>query len=119
MHFLRLQYSYQITGISSYRYFPSGYTVKNMAIQVISRDSGLMISTMRGIEEKAPLIPVNGISRHWIEKYLRRKRDLLLEALSKDYAPKCRKRETWYGRKCADYCEVNEICTTIDGKEGK
>ena len=92
---------------------PSGYTVKNMAIQVISRDGGLTVSTMRGIKEKAPLIPVNGISSHWIQKYLTRKKELLHEALEKDYAPKCRKRETWYGRKCNGYCEVSEVCISI------
>lgn len=92
---------------------PSGYTVKNMAVQVISRDGGLMVSAMRGIEEKAPLVPVHGISSHWIKKYLGRKRSLLFQALEKDYAPKCRKRENWNGRKCAGYCEVSEICATI------
>lgn len=92
---------------------PSGYTVKNMAVQVISRDSGLLVSTKRGIEEKAPLIPVNGISKHWIDKYLRRKRELLFEAIKKDYAPKCRKRDTWFGRKCAGICEVAEICNSL------
>ncbi len=96
---------------------PEGYTVKNMAVQVISRDGGLMVSAMRGIEEKAPLVPVNGISGHWIRKYLGRKRELLLSALDKDYAPKCRRRETWEGRKCVKYCEVSEICTALKEKE--
>ena len=99
---------------------PRGYSVKSMAVQVISRDSGLMVSTMRGIEEKAPLIPINGISSHWIKKYLKRKKEMLLDALKNGYAPKCRARETWNGRKCNGYCEVSEICLTLDRKgEGR
>jgi len=96
---------------------PEGYAVKNMAVQVISRDSGLMVSAMRGIEEKAPLVPVNGISKNWVRKYLARKKDMLLEALDKNHAPMCRKRETWSGRKCAGYCEVSEICATLNEDE--
>lgn len=93
---------------------PSGYTVKKMAVQAISRDSGLMVSIKRGIEENAPLIPINGISSHWVNKYLNRKKELLLEALEKDYAPPCRKRETWQGKKCKDYCDVVEHCINLD-----
>jgi hypothetical protein len=96
---------------------PNGYTVKNMAVQVISRDAGLMVSAMRHIEEKAPLIPVNGISKHWIDRYLRRKRDLLFGALEQDYSPLCRKRDRWYGRKCINYCDVSEACQQIEGWE--
>jgi len=76
-----------------------------------------MVSAMRGIEEKAPLLPVNGTSKHWVRKYLARKKDILLEALDKNHAPMCRKRERWFGRKCAGYCEVSEICAGIDSKE--
>jgi hypothetical protein len=94
---------------------PNGYTVKNMAVQVISRDAGLMVSAMRHIEEKAPLIPVNGISKHWIDRYLQRKRDLLFEALENDYSPVCRKRERWDGRKCQKYCDVSEACQQVGG----
>lgn len=93
---------------------PDGHTVKNMAIQVISRDGGLMVSAMRGIEEKAPLIPVNGISGRWVRRYMERKRDMLFQALEKDYAPKCRRRENWNGRKCTGYCEVSELCAEIE-----
>lgn len=90
---------------------PKGYTVKNIAVQVISRDSGLIVSTQRGIEEKAPLIPVNGISSHWVNKYLGRKKELLLKYLSEDIIPPlCRKRETWNNKKCQQYCEVKEQC---------
>jgi len=72
---------------------------------------------MRGIEEKAPLVPVNGISKNWVRKYLARKKDMLLEALDKNHAPMCRKREMWDGRKCAGYCEVSEICVTLNEEE--
>jgi hypothetical protein len=94
---------------------PKGYDVKNMAVQVISRDGGLLVSAMRKIEEKAPLIPVNGISKHWIDRYLQRKRDLLFEALGHDYSPLCRKRDRWDGRKCINYCDVKEQCQGVGG----
>ncbi len=96
---------------------PNGYTVKNMAIQVVSRDAGLMISAIRKIEEKAPLIPVNGISKQWVDRYLQRKRDLLFNALEQDYSPLCRKRDRWYGRKCLNYCDVKEQCQGVGGWE--
>jgi hypothetical protein len=90
---------------------PEGYAVKKMAVQVISRDSGLMVSTQRGIEEKAPLLPVNGISSYWVSKYLSRKKELLLTYLDKNKIPPlCRKKETWNGKKCQQYCEVKEQC---------
>lgn len=102
--------------ISDYRdkllkILPGGYTVKKMAIQIISRDSGLMISAQRGIQEKAPLVPVNGVSSHWKTKYLKRKKELLLYYLNtKTVPPLCRRRESWNGRKCKDICEVREQC---------
>lgn len=92
---------------------PGGYTVKNMAVQVISRDSGLMVSVRRGIEEKAPLLPINGVSKRWVNKYLGRKKQMLFEALEKGYAPICRKKESWYGKKCERYCEVSEQCKLV------
>ena len=98
---------------------PNGYSVKNMAIQIISRDSGLMVSAIRKIEERAPLISVNGISKHWIDRYLQRKRDLLFEALEQDVSPLCRKRDRWYGRKCLNYCDVKEQCQGIGGWESE
>ena len=95
------------------RILPKGYTVKSMAVQVISRDGGLMVSIKRGIEEKAPLIPVNGVSQHWTDRYLRRKREMLFAALKENYAPPCRQRERWFGRKCIDICEVREQCRAL------
>jgi len=90
---------------------PKGYTVKRMCVQAVSRDGGLMVSAQRGIEENAPLIPVNGISKHWVDRYLRKKRELLLEALKNDEVPPpCRRRETWDGKKCTRFCEVRDNC---------
>ena len=92
---------------------PEGYSVKGMAVQAVSRDGGLMVSVMRGIEEKAPLIPVNGISWRWIKRYMHLKKEMLLDTLDKDYAPPWRPRETWNGKKCEAYCEVSEACKEI------
>lgn len=94
-------------------HLPSGYDVKKLAVQVINRDGGTWISISRGIQERAPLILLNGISSHWIKKYLTRKKELLLQALERDYAPKCRRTDSWHGRKCNGFCDVKEICEKI------
>lgn len=94
---------------------PIGYGIRAMAVQVISRDSGLLISAMRHIEEKAPLIPVHGVSKRWVDRYLGRKKDILLDAIDKDHAPLCRLRERWFGKKCGSYCEVSEQCRGTSG----
>lgn len=94
---------------------PAQYKVRRMAIQIISRESGA-IAEIRGLTEKAPVILVNGISRYWVEKYLHKKKEMLLEALEKDSAPVCHRRERWDGRKCKS-CEVREYCTQLPGWE--
>lgn len=110
--------------LSDYKYkllsvLPAGYTVRSMAVQTISRDGGLMISALRGLKEKAPLIPINGVSKHWIDRFFRKKRAMLFEALEKDYSPLCRRRERWLGKKCDGYCEVKEECLLIGGWENE
>ena len=95
---------------------PEGVEIHQMAIQIIGRDSGMITSQM-GITEKAPLIQINGVSKHWVDKYLRRKKELLLEALQKDKSPLCRKKERWDGNKCEKYCEVKEQCMQEPGWE--
>lgn len=94
-------------------HLPEGYDIKQIAVQVIARDSGTWISLSRGIMEKSPLIILHGVSPHWVQRYLKRKRELLFKALEDNYAPRCRKTETWHGRKCNGYCEVAEICSSI------
>lgn len=94
-------------------HLPEGYTVKKLAVQVINRDGGTWVSRSRGIVERSPLILINGVSSHWVKKYLNRKKELLEEALKKDYAPPCRRTDSWGGRKCNGYCDVAEICKTI------
>ena len=90
---------------------PKGYGVKKMAIQVISRDAGLQVARQRNVTVNAPLIPVNGMSKVWVDRYLSRKRDLLLTALEQGFAPICRRRERWdKDKKCIDYCDVHDHC---------
>ena len=95
---------------------PEGYAVKKMAVQVISRDAGLMVSKMRKIEVNAPVIPINGVSKRWVDRYMRRKRELLLEALETKKARVCSVRERWaynknkVGRKCKSFCDVRGYC---------
>jgi hypothetical protein len=109
------------------RILPEGYEVKKMGIQVICRESGLSVQRERGITEKAPLIPLNGISSVWVQRYMGRKRDLLLEALDKGYMSPCRRSSRWYPKephkptfkealtclKCSKYCNVKPFCKEV------
>lgn len=91
-------------------HLPEGYSIKKLAVQVINRDGGTWISFSRGISERSPLIILHGVSSHWVKKYLSKKRQMLEQALKNDYAPLCRRIETWNGKKCKGFCDVSEIC---------
>jgi hypothetical protein len=98
-------------------YENEGYKVDDMTIQAMCRDFSLQIAASRGVTQEVYLIPINRISDRWIKKYLRRKAQLLREALETKIMPKpCSKRERWGGKKCAEYCEVSEFCDCIDAK---
>jgi len=109
------------------RILPEGYEVRKLGIQAICRDSGLGIQKERGIKEKAPLIPVNGVSSHWVQAYLQRKRELLLMAIEKEHTAPCRRSSRWYPSepskptfkeiltclKCSKYCTVKSFCKEV------
>ena len=90
-----------------------GYKVKRIAVQIIMKDAGTQVARDRGITGNTFIIPLNGVSSHWIKKYLGRKRELLLQAIEKDYSPKCRRSDIWGGLKCKKYCDVSKICEGI------
>ena len=110
---------------------PEGYEVKQLAVQAICRESSKKALKTRGIPSAAPVIIVNGISSHWVSRYMQRKRDLLLKAIEDDYSPPCRRADRWYPNekkdasfaqrikcmKCSSYCSLFEFCKEIGERE--
>ncbi|WP_297570807.1 hypothetical protein [uncultured Anaerovibrio sp.] len=88
-----------------------GFTVNNMVIQAICRDSSLRIAAERGIDRSVYLIPIKKISDRWLIRYFKHKAKVLKEALASKEIPKvCSARERWHDRKCLDYCDVADYC---------
>lgn len=89
----------------------AGYPVKEMIVEVFTRDAGTYSARDRGIFTNMQLIKINKISDHWIQKYMLTKAKRLIEAIENDkLPPPCRNVETWEGRKCKDYCAVWRFC---------
>jgi hypothetical protein len=87
------------------------FPVRQMAIEALCRDGGTYIAKNRGITFNGALIPINRISDHWIERYMRAKNRALMGALETGQVPpRCSWRETWAGRKCQKYCNVVQEC---------
>lgn len=88
-----------------------GFTVNEMYIQALCRDSNLRIATERGITQAVYVIPIHKISDRWILRYFHRKAELLHEAMkSKELPPICSAKERWHDRKCLDYCDGRSHC---------
>lgn len=88
-----------------------GFNVNKMVIQAICRDTGLRISTERGINQSVYLLNINKISDTWLTRYMKYKANKLQQALDKKELPRsCTPKETWQDRKCQDYCVVAENC---------
>lgn len=95
----------------------AGFPVQQMVIECLIRDGNTYIAQQRGIDFNGTLIPINRISDHWIRRYMRMKYDALMKALETgEMPPPCRKRETWNGRKCEKYCNVQEACMEHETK---
>jgi len=87
--------------------------INSMAVQVISREVGLRQTKERGIVDAAPVILIPEINSSLVTRYQEIKSDCLNQAFVYDWAPPCRARETWNGKKCEKYCEVRDICKTM------
>lgn len=90
--------------------------VKQMVCEIIVRDGNTFMATSRGITENAYLVPVGKISDHWVERYMKKKSGDLIKALETGKTPPpCNYRECWGGRKCKDFCPVNQFCDAYKG----
>lgn len=88
-----------------------GIDVESMVCEVIVRDGNTYMATNRGITDNAYLVPVNKISDHWVERYMKKKADDLLKALDSGVMPPpCKPRECWHGNKCSKFCAVAQYC---------
>lgn len=88
-----------------------GFAVQKMVIQAMCRDSGLRITSERGIDKPIYLIPIQKISDHWLKRYFETKAQALQMAMENKVLPKpCSAKERWQDRKCMDYCVVAEYC---------
>lgn len=84
--------------------------IKNLAIQVISREANLKKVEKEGVTQGSPLIVIPLIDTSVVRKYFQIKAEKLNKALKDNWAPLCTSRETWDTKKCQKFCEVQEIC---------
>ena len=87
------------------------FRVDDMYIQLYVRDYSARIASERNITKPMYLLQINRISNHWLTTYFSAKKAKLEQALKTGHVPGfCSSRESWHGRKCADYCDVYEQC---------
>lgn len=89
----------------------AGYPVKDMQVEVFTRDAGTFAAKDRGVTTNMQLVRINFISDRWIQRFMLTKAKRLKEAIEKDIMPPpCSYRECWGGRKCVDFCAVWKFC---------
>lgn len=89
----------------------AGYPVKDMQVEVFTRDAGTFAARDRGVMTNMQLVRINFISDRWIQRFMLTKAKRLKEAIEKDVLPPpCSYRECWGGRKCKDFCAVWKFC---------
>lgn len=87
------------------------FPVDDMYIQVYVRDYSLRMASERNITQPMYLLHINRISDQWLYRYFSAKKALLDAALKSNTVPGfCSSRESWNGRKCAEYCDVYHEC---------
>lgn len=88
-----------------------GYPVKEMMVEVITRDAYSGQAIQRGVTQASQLALIHKISDSWAKKFMAKKSKDLRDAIEKDEMPKpCSYRETWGGLKCQRYCNVWMFC---------
>ena len=96
----------------------AGFPISRMIIQCIPRDGNTYIAQGRGIEDNVVLVDIP----RWADDYVLNHYDKLqkeIEEAFKTFNPRiCNEKETWSGRKCANYCAVSEYCRQME-KEGR
>ena len=90
------------------------FKVDDMYIQLYVRDYSVRISSERNITQPMYLLHINKISDTWLYQYFAAKKTRLETAIKSGSVPAyCSSRESWKGRKCAEYCDVYEECKRL------
>lgn len=103
--------------LSYYKYLMKqhGLEVNEIKVQMLIRGGLDATAKSYGLDKMSYVVRLNGISERWIRTYMKAKYDKLMYALeSGEIPPKCK--ETWKGRKCKEYCPVNEFCPYYNKK---
>jgi hypothetical protein len=93
-----------------------GINVTRLQAQIVVRDGGLASASQRGIDRNMYKIPVKMLDDNFIRNYFGQKQSALLDALEQykqnsAYLPQpCSDIESWSGRRCSEYCDVNLHC---------
>ncbi len=88
-----------------------GINIAKMQVQATVRDGGLAVATSRGVTENIYKIPVRMLPDNDVIEYFTGKDHDLQQALEHGWTEPCNSRESWDGRKCADYCDVWNWCS--------
>jgi hypothetical protein len=88
-----------------------GFPVRRIVVFAILRDHGFR-ERKEGIPP-AVQIEVGRISGRWLDRYFEAKRRALDEAHATGYAPPCKAREIWGGRRCKSYCPEVDACRAM------
>ena len=88
-----------------------GFPVSRMFNQITVRDGGTIVASNRGIAENIYKIPIRRLDDNLVRGYFKVKRLALLNALACEELPQpCSKAESWGGRRCQGFCDVQEFC---------
>jgi len=89
----------------------AGYPITHMQVQVTVRDGGIQVARERGVTGTMYLIPILRLPDDYIHNYFKGKMDKLHYYVDSDTQPPvCTEEESWFKRRCKDYCEVAEHC---------
>jgi len=95
----------------------AGFEVERMVLQMFFRDWGFR-ERKAGFPKFAQAT-VKRISDHWLDRYYRMKADALTKAHETGYAPVCKARDIWGGRRCKGYCPVSAACREMSEEHGE
>ena len=88
----------------------AGYKIARMEIVVILRDYG-QAAKRQGIRKQIHTIPVPFMDDEELILDAITKQKLVADAMvSDEMPPMCNDEARWYGKFCADYCDVREVC---------
>jgi hypothetical protein len=106
--------------LNRYRIFfeEAGFPVSKMQILAIPRDGNTQMAHARGVSDTIYLIPIKRLDNDHVIGFYNTLTNEVTEAFETGWVRPCNKWESWDGRKCAKFCEVNQECAEM-GTERK